>query len=103
MENETMTVFSHGLNKVFRLKFPESYQLWQKIPEEGWRVQQSKHCWYNNHDEENNLDHVNTVRVNRYYCLILAQVTDGRTKKQTGKATIFMTGRAFMYNSLYVQ
>ena len=46
-------VCSHGLNKGFGLKFLEGYWLWQKAPEESWRMEQMKHYDYNNQDEDN--------------------------------------------------
>ena len=39
------------LNKGFGTKSLEDYWL-QRTPEEGWRVQQTKQCDYNNQDED---------------------------------------------------
>ena len=43
MNGKMRTVFYHDLNKGSSSEFPEGYQVWQNLPEEGWRVQQQKH------------------------------------------------------------
>ena len=35
------------------MKFNVGSQVWQEIPEEGWRTHQQKHCEYYNKDEDN--------------------------------------------------
>ena len=46
------TVYSCDSNKVLSLKFPEGYQVWQKAPKEGQRVQQAKCFYYSNHQND---------------------------------------------------
>ena len=43
----------HGLDKRCDPKFCVGFQVQQETPEEGWRTYWSKHCEYNNKNEDN--------------------------------------------------
>ena len=53
MVNGIRTVYPRGLNKGFAQKFRVGYQIQQEISEEVWWAHQTKHCEYNDKDENN--------------------------------------------------
>lgn len=52
MECGMRSIYFWELNKgFFGFKFQEGYPIQRQTPEESWKVQQPKHCDYNNQDE----------------------------------------------------
>ena len=56
MVNAIETIYSHELDKDFRLRFCVNSWIQQETPEEDWKTHQLKHYEYNNKDEDNSLN-----------------------------------------------
>ena len=59
MVNGIGTIYHSGLNKGFGLKFRIGSQIRYKTPKETQRTHRSKHCEYNDEDEDNSSDTLN--------------------------------------------
>ena len=59
MVKRIRTIYPHGLNKGFSLKFCVGSRVWQETPDEGQRMHRLKRFEYNNKDEENSLNDKN--------------------------------------------
>ena len=64
--NRIRSIYYHGLNKGFGLKFSVGSWVWQEASENSQRIHQPKHCEYNNKDEDNNPNTLNDKNIYKF-------------------------------------